>query len=100
MTTATRSNALPDVPAVAEFLPGYEGVGWYGVCVPHGVAADIIGKLALAIVASAGDATFKSRLAALGVEPRPMNTAEFTKFVTDEIAKWAKVIQFAGIKAQ
>ncbi len=70
------------------------------VCAPHGVGADIIGKLAPAIVASAGDATFKSRLAALGVEPRPMNTAEFTKFVTDEIAKWAKVIQFAGIKAQ
>ncbi len=99
VTTATRSDALPNVPAVAEFLPGYEGVGWYGVCAPHGVGADVIAKLAPAVVASAGDATFKSRLTALGVEPRPMNTAEFAKFVNDEIAKWAKVIQFAGIKA-
>ncbi len=99
VTTATRSDALPDVPAIAEFLPGYEGAGWYGLCAPAGTAADIIAKLAPTVTASVADPAFKSRLTALGVEPKPMNTAEFGKFINDEIEKWAKVIKFSGTKA-
>jgi tripartite-type tricarboxylate transporter receptor subunit TctC len=99
VTTATRSDALPDVPAVGEFVPGYEAAGWYGITAPAGTPADVVAKLAAAIVAAGGDATFKSRLVALGVESTPMTTAQFSKFVTDEIAKWAKVVKFASIKA-
>jgi tripartite-type tricarboxylate transporter receptor subunit TctC len=99
VTTATRSDALPDVPAIGEFVPGYDAAGWYGITAPAGTPADIVAKLGAAIVAAGDDATFKSRLVALGVESMPMTTAQFSKFVTDEIAKWAKVVQFASIKA-
>jgi tripartite-type tricarboxylate transporter receptor subunit TctC len=99
VTTATRSDALPDVPAISEFVPGYEAVGWYGITTPAGTPADVVAKLAAAIVAAGGDATFKSRLVALGVESTPMNTAQFSKFVADEVDKWAKVVKFAAIKA-
>ena len=99
VTTATRTDALPDVPAISEFVPGYEAAGWYGITAPAGTPADIVAKLAAAIVAAGGDATFKSRLVALGVELTPMTTAQFSNFVTDEIAKWAKVVKFASIKA-
>jgi tripartite-type tricarboxylate transporter receptor subunit TctC len=99
VTTATRSDALPDVPAIGEFVPGYEAAGWYGICAPSGTPDDIVAKLAAAIVAVGGDATFKSRLVALGVESTPMDTAKFKTFVADEIAKWAKVVKFASIKA-
>jgi tripartite-type tricarboxylate transporter receptor subunit TctC len=99
VTTATRTDALPDVPAISEFVPGYEAAGWYGITAPVGTPADIVAKLAAAIVAAGNDATFKSRLGALGVESTPMTTVQFSKFVTDEIAKWAKVVKFASIKA-
>jgi tripartite-type tricarboxylate transporter receptor subunit TctC len=99
VTTATRSDALPDVPAVGEFVPGYEAAGWYGITAPTGTPADVVAKLAAAIVAAGGDATFKSRLMALGVDSTPMTTAQFSKFVSDEIDKWAKVVKFASIKA-
>ena len=68
VTTATRSDALPDVPAISEFVPGYEAAGWYGITAPAGTPADVVAKLAAAIVAAGNDATFKSRLVALGVE--------------------------------
>jgi tripartite-type tricarboxylate transporter receptor subunit TctC len=98
VTTAERSRALPDVPALAEFLPGYAAAGWYGICVPTGTPAAIIDKLATAILASVADANLQSRLASLGIEPTPMTTAEFGKFIADEIEKWAKVIKFANVK--
>lgn len=98
VTTATRSDALPDVPAIAEFVPGYEGVGWYGICVTAGTSADIVAKLASATLAAGADPTFKSRLTGLGVESMPMPTAEFSKFVGAEIEKWANVLKFAGTK--
>jgi tripartite-type tricarboxylate transporter receptor subunit TctC len=100
LTTAKRSDALPNVPTIAEFVPGYEASGWYGICAPKGTPADVIDKLAGAVVACGADATFKSRLVALGVESTPMNTAEFGKFIDNEIAKWAKVIKFASVKPE
>jgi tripartite-type tricarboxylate transporter receptor subunit TctC len=100
VSTATRTDALADVPSLAELLPGYEASGWYGICAPLGTPADVISKLATTIVAGVEDPNMKSRLVALGVEPRPLTTAEFGKFVADEIEKWAKVVKFAGLKPQ
>jgi tripartite-type tricarboxylate transporter receptor subunit TctC len=100
VTPATRSAALPDVPAIAELLPGYEAAGWYGIVAPKGTPDDVIGKLHAAITAGVGDATIRSRLTTLGVEPRAMSTAEFGKFIADETAKWAKVVREANIKPE
>jgi tripartite-type tricarboxylate transporter receptor subunit TctC len=100
VTTPTRSDAAPQIPAIAEFVPGYAASGWYGICAPAGTPNDIIEKLNAAITACITDPSLKSRLLNLGVEPMPMSVAEFRKFVADEIAKYAKVIQFAGIKVE
>jgi tripartite-type tricarboxylate transporter receptor subunit TctC len=100
VTPAVRSAALPDVPAIAEFLPGYEAAGWYGIVAPKGTPDDVIAKLHAAITAGVGDATIRSRLATLGVEPKAMSTAEFGKFIADETAKWAKVVREANIKPE
>jgi len=98
VTPAVRSAALPDVPAIAELLPGYDAAGWYGIVVPKGTPDEIIGKLHAAVTAGVEDAGIRSRLAALGVEPKPMSTAEFGKFVADETAKWGRVVREANIK--
>ena len=98
VTTPTRSDAAPEIPAIAEFVPGYAASGWYGICAPTGTPEDIIEKLNAAITACVTDPSLKSRLLNLGVEPTPMSVADFKKFVAAEIAKYAKVIQFAGIK--
>lgn len=100
VTTPTRSDAAPQIPAIAEFVPGYAASGWYGICAPTGTPNDIIEKLNATITACVTDPSLKSRLLNIGVEPMPMSVAEFKKFVADEIAKYAKVIQFAGIKVE
>jgi tripartite-type tricarboxylate transporter receptor subunit TctC len=98
VTTATRSDALPDVPAIGEFVPGYEASGWYGICAPTGTPTEIIDKLSKEITAGVADPALNARLLTLGVEPRALTTAEFGKFIANEIEKWAKVIKFANIK--
>jgi tripartite-type tricarboxylate transporter receptor subunit TctC len=100
VTTPTRSDAAPQIPAIAEFVPGYAASGWYGICAPTGTPDDIIEKLNAAITTCVTDPSLKSRLLNLGVEPMPMSVADFRKFVAAEIAKYAKVIQFAGIKVE
>jgi len=100
LTTPTRSDAAPEIPAIAEFVPGYAASGWYGICAPTGTPDEIVEKLNAATTASVADQNLKSRLLGLGVEPMPMSVANFKKFVADEIAKYAKVIQFAGIKVE
>jgi tripartite-type tricarboxylate transporter receptor subunit TctC len=100
VTTPTRSDAAPQIPAIAEFVPGYAASGWYGICAPTGTPGDIIEKLNATITECVTDPSLKSRLLNLGVEPTPMSVAEFKKFVAAEIAKYAKVIQFAGIKVE
>ena len=100
VTTPTRSDAAPEIPAIAEFVPGYAASGWYGISAPTGTPDEIIEKLNAATTACVSDPTLKSRLLNLGVEPMPMSVANFKKFVADEIAKYAKVIQFAGIKVE
>jgi tripartite-type tricarboxylate transporter receptor subunit TctC len=98
VTTAARSDAVPDAPTIGEFVPGYEASGWYGIVAPAGTSRDIVGKLAAATIASANEAEVKAKLLAIGVVPNPMTTAEFGKFIADETHKWAKVIKFADIK--
>jgi tripartite-type tricarboxylate transporter receptor subunit TctC len=100
VTTATRADALPDVPAIAEFVPGYVATGWYGICAPAGTPAAIIDRLNGEITAGVAAPDLKARLLALGVEPTPMTPAEFGKFIADETEKWAKVITRAGIKPE
>ena len=100
VTTPTRSDAAPEIPAIAEFVPGYAASGWYGICAPTGTPDAIVEKLNAATTASVSDPNLKSRLLNLGVEPMPMSVADFRKFVAAEIAKYAKVIQFAGIKVE
>ena len=98
VTSAERMDLLPDVPAVAEFVPGYEAIGWYGFSARAGTPGEIIDKLTQAINAIVAQPTAKERLAGLGLDPMIMTTAEFGKFVRDETEKWANVIKFANIK--
>jgi tripartite-type tricarboxylate transporter receptor subunit TctC len=100
ITSATRSDVLPDVPAIAEFVPGYKASGWIGVGAPKGTSTELIDKLNKEINALVADAQMKSRLATLGVEPKAMTPAEFGKFIAEEYAKWAEVIQAANVKAE
>src|SRR5262249_791993 len=99
VTTATREEALPDVPAIGEFGPGSAAVGWFGMGVRGGREIAIVDKVNAEISAGAADPTLKARLIALGVEPMVRTPAEFGKFVADDIDKWTKVIKFAGIQA-
>lgn len=100
VTTATRVEALPDIPAVAEFVPGYEASSWQGIGAPRNTPAEIIEKLNKEINASLADANIKARLADLGAVTAPMTPSEFAKFVVDETEKWAKVIRTANIKPE
>jgi tripartite-type tricarboxylate transporter receptor subunit TctC len=96
-TTAKRLETLPDVPAVGEFVPGYEAAGWYGLGVPRNTPAEVVSKLSEAMNAALADPSAKARLADLGVQPTPMTPSEFGNFIADETNKWAKVIRSAGI---
>jgi tripartite-type tricarboxylate transporter receptor subunit TctC len=98
VTTAKRSEALPEVPTVGEFLPGYEANTWYGVGVPKKTPTEIVEKLNKEINTALADPKLKARFAELGGEPMMMTPAEFEKFVVAETEKWAKVIRAANIK--
>ena len=98
VTSAARSPALPDIPAIAEFIPGYVADVWHGIGAPKNTPAAIIGTLNGAINAALADPAMKRHYANLGAEPMPMTPVAFGKFLAEEIAKWAKVIEFAHIK--
>jgi tripartite-type tricarboxylate transporter receptor subunit TctC len=100
VTAATRQAALPDVPAVDEFLPGYEASGWYGIVAPKATPKAIVDKLNAEINAGLADPTVKGRFTELGLVLSPGSPEDFTKFIGDETEKWAKVIKFAGIEPQ
>jgi tripartite-type tricarboxylate transporter receptor subunit TctC len=100
VTTASRSEVLPDVPTVGEFVPGYEASGWYGIGAPKGTPVEIIDMLNKEINAALGDPKMKARLADLGATPLVRSPADFGKLIADDTEKWAKVIKFAGIKAE
>jgi tripartite-type tricarboxylate transporter receptor subunit TctC len=98
VSTSTRIAELPNVPPVADFVPGYEASGWFGIGAPRRTPDAIIGRLNKEINAALTDPTMKARLAGLGDEPRTGSAADFGKFIAAETDKWAKVVQFAGIK--
>jgi len=99
VTTATRSQAVPELPTIADFVPGYEASTWNGVCAPKNTPADIIERLNKEINAGLADATMKSRLADMGAWPLPGSPADCGKLIGDEIDKWAKVVRAANLKA-
>jgi tripartite-type tricarboxylate transporter receptor subunit TctC len=99
VTTATRVPALPEVPTLSEFLPGYEASGWYGIGVPKRTSNEIIAKLNHEIGAAIADPDVTKRLLDLGNVPLAMTPTQFGTFMDDEIAKWAKVIQTTDIRA-
>ena len=100
VTTATRSEELPDIPSVGEFVPGYEVSGWYGMSAPMGTPAEVIDKLNKEINAGLADPELRARLAALGGTVLPGSPADFGKLIADETGKWAKVIRAANIKPE
>jgi tripartite-type tricarboxylate transporter receptor subunit TctC len=100
VTSVAPSPALPDVPTVAEFVPGYEASGWSGLSAPKNTPAEIIAKLNQEIGAGLADAKLQARLADLGAVPMAMTPADFGKLIADETEKWAKVIRAANIKPE
>jgi tripartite-type tricarboxylate transporter receptor subunit TctC len=100
VSSASRSDALPDIPTVGDFLPGYEATGWFGIGVPRSTPAEIIDKLNAEINAALADPKIKARLADMGSVALPGSPADFGKLITDETEKWAKVVKFAGIKPE
>jgi tripartite-type tricarboxylate transporter receptor subunit TctC len=100
VTTTARSEALPDVPTLADFVPGFEASAWQGVGAPRNTPMQVIDKLNMEITAGLADPKMKQRLADLGGVPMPMTPAEFGKLIADETGKWGKVVRVANIKAE
>jgi tripartite-type tricarboxylate transporter receptor subunit TctC len=100
VTPAIRSDVLPDIPTMAEFVPGYEASQWYGVGAPKDTPAEVIDKLNNEINGIAADPVIKARLAGLGVDPMSMTSVSFGKFIADETEKWGSVIRALNIKAE
>ena len=100
VTTATRLEALPEIPTVSDFLPGYEASGWYGVGVPKNTPTEIVDKLNKEINAALANPKMKAQLADLGGIVLALSPAEFGKLIADETEKWGKVIRAANIKPE
>lgn len=100
VTSANRSDAVPEVPTLDEAVPGYESTNFYGIAAPRGTPDDIISKLNSEINAGLDNVDVRSRLATLGIVSRAMSSAEFGNFVAAETEKWGKVIKTAGLKAE
>jgi tripartite-type tricarboxylate transporter receptor subunit TctC len=99
VTTAARSEALPDVPTMSDFVPGFETSAWFGIGAPRNTPAAIIDRLNIEINASLADPKLEARFADLGATILPGSIADFAKLVVEETEKWAKVIKFSGAKA-
>jgi tripartite-type tricarboxylate transporter receptor subunit TctC len=97
--TATRSEVLPDLPTVGDFVPGYEVTGWVGLGAPESTPAEIISKLDKEVNAALADPKIKARFADLGSTVLPGSPVDFGKLLADETEKWGKVVKFSGIKA-
>ena len=100
VTAMTRLRVLPDVPAIAEVVPDFAVTGWLGIGVPKGTPADIVERLNEQVNAALADPMVKARMADLGSDPIPGSVADFARLVADDTEKWAKVVKFAGIKAE
>ena len=98
--TGQRLQELPDIPTVAETVPGFEASGWSGICAPRNTPVEIVGRLNSEVNAALGDSVIKARFTDAGATPFAGSPSDFAKFIADETDKWAKVIKFAGIKAE
>ena len=100
VTTASRAEALPDVPTVGEFVPGYEASAWYGIGAPKNTPAEIVDKLNKEVNAALADPSFRARLAEIGGTPLAGSPADFGKLIAEDTEKWAKVVKFSGAKVE
>jgi tripartite-type tricarboxylate transporter receptor subunit TctC len=100
VTPPKRLPMLPDTPAMAESVSGYNASSWYGVSAPRSTPVEIVNVLNKEINAAVADPAFDARLAALGNIPMAMTPSDFGKFSAGETEKWGKVVKFAGIKAE
>jgi tripartite-type tricarboxylate transporter receptor subunit TctC len=100
VTTAARSQALPDLPTVGDFVPGYEASGWNGICAPRNTPIAIIERLNKEINAGLADPKVKARLADLGVTTLAGSSTGFGKLIAEETEKWAKVVRATNIKLE
>jgi tripartite-type tricarboxylate transporter receptor subunit TctC len=100
VTTAVRAEVLPELPTVADFVPGYDASQWYGLAAPKNTPAEIVDRLNGEINAAIADPGMKARLAAIGGEPLPGSPAEFGRLIAEETEKWARVVRAAGIKPE
>jgi tripartite-type tricarboxylate transporter receptor subunit TctC len=100
VTTTTRSEVLPDVPVMSDFVPGFEAGSWWGVGAPKATPAEIVGKLNQEINAALADPQIRTRLAELGTTPLLFSPGEFSAFAQLETEKWAKVVEFSGAKQE
>jgi tripartite-type tricarboxylate transporter receptor subunit TctC len=98
VTTITRADVLPDIPAMADFMPGYEASAWYGLAVPSKTPVDIVEKLNNEISVGLASAALKARLADLGGTPLPGSPTDFGKLIAAETAKWAAIVKSSGTK--
>ena len=100
VTTAQRADVLPNVPSIAEFVPGYEAGGWYGIGVPKNVPAEVVDKLNREMNACLADPKLQARIADLGGVALTGSPADFGRLIAEETDKWAKVVRFSGAKAE
>jgi len=100
VTTATRSDALPDIPTIGETVPGFEVSGWAGIGVRAGTPPEIVEKLSREINAGLAESPIKARYAELGAFPMPLTSAQFAAYIATETDKWARVIRASGIKPE
>ena len=99
MTTAVRSEALPDIPTVAEFVPGYEASGWFGIGAPKKTPVEIVDRLNREINAGLADPKLKTRLSDLGATVFVGSPTDFARHISEETEKWGKVVRTANIRA-
>jgi tripartite-type tricarboxylate transporter receptor subunit TctC len=99
VTTAARSEALPDIPTISDFVPGYEASTFHGMGAPRNTPTEVVDKLNKEINAGLTDPAIKARIAELGSVPIPMTPVDFAKFIAEETEKWGKVVKFSGAKA-
>ncbi len=100
VTTSTRAEVMPELPPIADFVPGYDTSQWYGLCAPKAVSETVVATLNKEINAAIADPALKKKLEALGGEPLPGSPADFAKLIAEETQKWAKVVAAAGLRPE